>query len=151
MTNKRFSFILILVFLISMLAACQQTPTVAPTLVPEPTPVKPEAGKAAFTGTLLKENGEPHSLMTLRLGQIFRGADGEAAFMVDEASSPSTIAAQDGSFVFQNLEPGEYVLVVGSMTVKYEVISEDDSPDAKIFTAVADQVVSLGTIASVVP
>jgi uncharacterized GH25 family protein len=98
-----------------------QSPQPTPTVLPQP-----EAGKASLIGQVMK-NGKPYSNATVRLAEVFRGVDNEAAFALNEAASPSTISDGEGNYVFSNTKPGEYVIVVGSLNTNYQIDSDSNS------------------------
>jgi uncharacterized GH25 family protein len=114
---------LLLIFFIVGCSSSQATQS------PQPTPTElpqPEAGKASLIGQVIK-NGKPYSNATVRLAEIFRGADNEAAFALNEAASPSTISDEEGYYVFSNTTPGEYVIIVGSLNTNYQIDSDSNS------------------------
>ena len=72
--------------------------------------------------------GERIPAMIVRLAEVFRNEAGDAAFVLDGAQSPGTLTDVEGRFIFQNVEPREYVLIVGNVEAnEYEVIAA--SPD----------------------
>lgn len=102
----------------------QRTPDPAfdPNL-PVPTP---PADKVTITGfafsTILNEMLVEWPVF---LAEVYRNPENDGAYVFDTASSPYTLTNAGGRFIFTNLEPGEYVIVVGSIEVnRYEIIAE---------------------------
>ena len=87
----------------------------------------PEAGKAVIHGQVLSDPADHLDNTTLRLAEVYRNEDGDGAFALDEATSPSTISDENGNFVFVNIEPGEYVLFIGSLHTDFVVNTNPDS------------------------
>jgi hypothetical protein len=153
---------LILLILLPFLAQCQgQQPTVSPltTLqsplespldLPDASPAldtlsPPAAGKATAYGQAVDAvTKEPLSFISVRLAEVFRRAD-EGAFVLDEATSPGTMTDSEGRFALQNVEPNEYVVIVGDVNVSYG-IAATPSGDAQVWDLPAGQLVDLGVI-----
>jgi hypothetical protein len=84
----------------------------------------------------------------VRLADVARGAEGHGgAFILDLARSPGTTTDENGNFNIQNVDAGEYVIVVGDveLTGTYEIIEESNG-SAKIWELPADQVTDIGTL-----
>lgn len=80
------------------------------------------------------------------LAEVYRNPENDGAFVFDTASSPYTLTDAGGRFVFTNLEPGEYVIVVGSIEVnRYEIITEPNG-QAKVINVSADDLLDLSTL-----
>lgn len=121
MINKSIN-ILNLVLLIFLLTGCISNATnQGAVILPSPEP-----DKALIYGKLLSSSHEPQVGIVVRLAEVYRGASEEGTFVLDEASSPSTISEQDGHFFFYNVEPGEYVIFVGVLHAQYKIVSESD-------------------------
>lgn len=119
------NFVLILIIIV-FLVGCSSNQT---TQSSQPTPTElpqPEAGKASLSGQVTRD-GKPYSNATVRLAEVFRGADNEAAFALNEAASPSTISNGQGYYLFANVNAGEYVIVVGSLNTNYQIDSDSNS------------------------
>ena len=128
--------------LLAVLTGCQvsplietvETPGVTPGAV-DVTPVataslpagEPETGKSTVTGQVITEKTNlPLTNIVVRLAEVHRDGE-EGAFLLDTAFSPGDITDEAGYFTFENIEPGEYVLVVGNVEVYggYVIIPED--------------------------
>lgn len=105
----------------------------------------PQAGKATAHGLIFS------TLTDKAIGNIFaflapvtRQGE-EAIFILDISSSPTTEAAKDGTFVFENITSGEYVLVIGDPFGDYRIITdEEDHP--KVWNLPANQITEFNTI-----
>ncbi|MFN3331470.1 MAG: hypothetical protein ACK47M_03015 [Caldilinea sp.] len=113
----------------------------------------PEAGKAAITGRLIDlATGAPLRDQNLSLPAVLC-APGVAEedkreqcfYMVDEAFDPSALTDDEGNFIFQNIQAGEYVMLVGSLMTE-NVILKDELNRPIIWKAITDTVVALGDI-----
>ena len=104
---------------------------------------------ASVKGTIVtKYSGEPKPMgnTIIRLAQVFnRSEDDEGTFILDGANSPGAISEQDGTFVVLDIEPGDYVLVVGDVMQDHEIVLEPDGK-AKVFTAEQGKVSDFGVI-----
>lgn len=117
----------------------------------EPVIVEPSADKSMATGRVIdEESGEPIGGITIKLAEVYREG-GEGAYVLDTAFSPSTITDEEGGFVFADIEPGEYVIVVGDIYESYQVIADDSSQKAAIWEAQANQVMEIGELAVTLP
>jgi len=83
------------------------------------------------------------------LAEVVRNGE-EGAFLLDIAFSPGTYTNEDGYFVFADLEPMEYVLIIGDVYSDYEVIN-DESGKAKAWKVDAGAVVDTGSISVSIP
>lgn len=112
----------------------------------EPVPT-PQPDQATVTGYVRSEvSGERIPAMIVRLAEVYRNDAGDAAFVLDGAQSPGTLTDLEGRFIFRNVEPREYVLIVGDVEAnQYEAIAE--SPNvAKVWMAEAGQILDMGEV-----
>lgn len=107
-----------------------------------------ESGKAGLFGELINEKEIPVEGEVVRLGKVVWSEDRtSASFIIDGANSPSTISEEDGSFVFLNIDPGEYVIVVRNIDINPIVIPElPGSNTAAIYTTESDQMLDVNII-----
>lgn len=123
--------------------------SVAPTTINPvgPNIAQPEAGKAILKGRVLNLQNQPWANTGARLAEVVRNAEdpNNAAFVLSESSSPDALTNADGYFVFNNIVPGEYVLIIGDVYGKYKAILGDDLV-TRVFTPTADQILDVGDI-----
>lgn len=159
--DKKLSWIIISIIVI-FLAGCQATPSVEAEATPlasagesqvtlqapEPTPLgQPETGKATVTGQVfsLKTNA-PLGNTVVRLAEVHREGE-RGAFLLDTAFSPGDITDEQGYFIFENVEPGEFVLVVGNVEVyKGYVIIPEESGKPRVYEFEAGKIQDLGEL-----
>ena len=84
-------------------------------------------GKTTVVGRIISTRDEkPIVNVSVRLAKVYREG-GRGAYVLDEAFSPGTITDGDGQFVFTDINPAEYVVVVGDVKVKYAIVMNDES------------------------
>ena len=129
---------------ILIIAACtSNTQEVNNPLVTPPAP--PESGMATVTGRVISENtGLPLSDTIVRLAEVVR-QDEEAAYVLDVAFSPGTDSDGEGFFIFENVDPLEYVIVVGDVYEIYKVMADEDGK-AKTWISFEDQILNIGEL-----
>ncbi|GEM_PF-772986 len=129
------------------------TPTI--TSVPKtPTPIAiatPLPSKSTIVGQVVSTatiKAQPLSQTVVKLAEVVWDAEKkDGIFVVDGASSPSTITDEQGKFLFANIKPGQYVIVVGELTGINEIVAEsNDSNKAKIFTVESDKILDVKEI-----
>lgn len=139
---------LVLVLSIMSLVSCKNpletgravSPLTPPIVVPIPS-------MAAVTGQVVSAStSRPMANTTVRLARVFwneQHTDG--VYVLEGARSPSAITNDGGFFVFANLNPADYVLVVGDVFGDHVIVSNPDG-SAKIFTAEENKVTDAGQI-----
>jgi hypothetical protein len=65
--------------------------------------------------------------------------------VLDTANSPSAITRTDGSFAFINIEPGDYVIIVGDVEGVHTIIAEPGGR-ATVYTAEQGETLDVGTL-----
>lgn len=133
--------------------APQESPLATPTAAPMSVEVTPAAGKGALTGRLINlTTNAPMPKQSLSLPSVICPADvaeedkrDKCVYGVDEAFDPSTLTDDNGYFVFNDLTPGEYVMLVGNPATKYTILS-DDAKLPLVWRAEADKIVALGDL-----
>jgi hypothetical protein len=152
---------LALILLLILLAGCRASPQVETSTVPAATPTvaqavpqstqepvdSPEAGKSIVVGQIVSTSTEaPMANMGVRLAEVHRQGD-QGAFLLDTAFGPGDYTDENGYFIFENIAPGEYVLVVGNVEVYegYEIIP-DSSGRAQVYDFPADEVTDIGIV-----
>jgi len=114
----------------------------------DPPAVAPaESGKATVTGSVYSLTyNQPIVGIPVSLSEIIRDESGEGVYVYDPAFSPTTDSLPGGYFVFENVDPGEYVVVVGNVEINtYKIVAEADGLP-KIFNAAVDQITELPII-----
>lgn len=89
-----------------------------------PSPPQPQGGKATLFGRVVsRREGTPISGVAVRLAEVYR-QEGEGVFVLDDAFSPGSTTDEYGRFIIENVEPKEYVIVVGDARTQYDIISK---------------------------
>jgi len=128
------------------LAACEpESPTVRASIIPSPTPLPPPpSGKATVIGRVVSLSNQPIPQVSVWLAEVIRQGD-QGIFVLDSRSSPGAYTDERGIFVIPNVNPGEYVIVVGDPESLYEIIAES-SGKAKIWNILPDQISKIGEL-----
>ncbi|MBA3533111.1 MAG: hypothetical protein H0T73_14415 [Ardenticatenales bacterium] len=174
--SRRFLSIVLLALLIPSLVACQLGGSEPSPTTEESTPVPSETqggessasssptssgpfevtppsdtSKANLGGTLLQIiDGEPQgplNMGAIYLGTILYDENGnKQAAVMDDITSPKTGVDDQGNFVFENVEPGEYALFfwtpMGSVMLKHPETGRD-----MLFELEAGEALNVGTLA----
>jgi hypothetical protein len=158
---KSLTLALALALVLILLAGCQPAPQIETSSEPESTmevaqvtpPSTPqpstglEAGKSTVVGQVFStRTNAPMVNMGVRLAEVHRQGE-EGAFLLDTAFSPGDFTDEEGYFSFDNIEPGEYVVVVGNVEV-YEgyVIIPDSTGRPQVYDFPSDEVTDIGTL-----
>jgi len=101
----------------------------------------------SVTGRVLSSvDGKPMVNADVHLARVFT-QDGNSAFALDTAHSPSALTDQNGYFVISDVPPDDYVFVIGDPMVSYFIIPEEKDPNkARVWTVTANQVLDLSTL-----
>jgi hypothetical protein len=125
------------------------TPTPLADVTPEEraTTVPPqlESGKGAIIGIVLKEDGTyPAENVKVFLASFFWNEEKtEGVFILDPDRATSVPISDQGAFRLVNIEPGNYVLVVG-VTPEAAVVILGDRGQARVIEVNAGEVVDIG-------
>lgn len=122
----------------------------APDRVAQPTitiPV-PSSGKAVVAGRVSQSRtGEAIALTKVFLARIYYSADGSnAVYGLDVRTAPRALTTTDGRFVFVDVEPGEYLVMVGDPTFSGSVKYSDSAGKDVVLKLVPGQTINLGDI-----
>lgn len=136
------------------------TPATGVSMLPTPIPfqfptdlsaVKVDPGKAVVLGRLISTvTGQPIANTPVRMAEIFYAEEGnkdpnQGAWALDNAQSPFAYTNADGFFIFENVEPGDFVIFVGDVLDRYNVeTNENERPVPR--TAPADELSDLGDV-----
>lgn len=111
----------------------------------------PQANLATATviGTVISTSTKDAAAlvgMPVRLARVFWNEDkSDGAFVLEGATSPSALIAEDGSFTLSNVPPADYVIVVGDPMGSNVIISEADGK-ARVITLAAGEVFDIGQL-----
>ncbi len=108
----------------------------------------PQGDMSTVTGYILKNKTSPTppGTVLLALGKVIIGPDGMpmvARFDRDEA--PHTLTDINGRFVFTDVPPGQYTLIVDRISDAF-MLKHPDTGEDFIITASAGEIVDLGEI-----
>lgn len=108
---------------------------------------QPPAGKAVVAGQVKKNTDQqPLTNTQVYLAQVYRNPEQTGAvYALDMARSPGTITDDQGFFVFNDIAPNEYVVVVGRSDADNDVVREQNG-DAKVYKVEADKVLNVGSL-----
>lgn len=105
--------------------------------------------KAVVIGHVVRVSNDQRKALaktSVRLAKVqWNEQKTEGIFVLDTANSPGALTRADGSFAFANIEPGDYVIIVGDVIGVHTVISEPDGR-ARIYTAEPDRILDVGTL-----
>lgn len=105
----------------------------------------PKTDQAVIYGQILNQAGNPLQTTPVRLAEVYRGEDDQGAFALDEAFSPSTLSDENGNFIFNDLNPGEYVLFIGSINSNYMIVANEDG-SAIVYEVSSNEVLEIKPI-----
>lgn len=166
--STKYSLLLSAIILLTtqIFTACTNTPSktqsVSPLTAPNsvlPTPTSqttpdilsrnPADGTGALVGVLLLwSDGElqPVADVKLALGEILRDDNGEERMVgYDASTAPTTITGPDGRFIFQDVPPGRYGLILDIVMSSF-LLFDESSGEAMLIDIPADEVVDLGNL-----
>jgi hypothetical protein len=131
--------IFLFVWVLVVLAGCS-------TVSKNPEVPTPSEGKANISGRLISVNtGNPYEGIIVRLAQVYRNSKGEGSYALDTAVSPLATTDDAGFYTFVDLDPAEYVLVIGDPMTKYQIIS-DSNGIAKVWKAEENSILQIGEL-----
>jgi hypothetical protein len=129
-----------------LLPGCSGEPA-QPQQIARPTIPTPNAGTSVVSGQVVGSNTQaPIKDTYVYLAKVFwNAAHTQAAFAVDVSRSPVAKTDQNGFFSLTQVEPSEYVLVVGDYDGSNEAVREK-SGDARIYKTEMNKVLDIGTV-----
>lgn len=149
---RRILYALLMLVVSLELSACQAPPPtvfVSPTLAPNTfTSPVPSSDRVSITGVLLQNTNSPVSVSDaiLYLGSIHLDANGVPMLAgLDKQIAPRTRTDQSGRFVFADVPPGTYVLILDRI---HETFLLNDPTSGKDFLirSQAGQILDLGKL-----
>ena len=119
---------------------------VSATTQPQPTQ-NPEMAMVVGVVALIGGTDSKSPIETpVRLARVFWNADkSDGAFVLEGATSPSTLVGQDGTFTLNNVPPADYVMVIGDPTDNDSVIKEPGGK-AKVITLEPGKTLDVGRL-----
>jgi hypothetical protein len=88
----------------------------------------------------------PYANVPIRLAAVYlEPQTNEKLFILSGSESPGAIGDDDGYFLFDALNPGEYVMIVGDIIGYHEIIAGPDQ-QAVIYVIEEDKVLNAGVI-----
>lgn len=133
-------FFMVILITVMVITACNRELDV---LLPTP-----EIGKSALAGYLVNTKGTPLKNTIVRLAEVYRESENseEGAYILDTSFSPGTVTNENGFFSFQNIEPIEYVIVVGDVeNNNYQIIPQENGRP-KVWRAIEGQILDVGKL-----
>lgn len=113
------------------------------------TEITPSADAGVVSGILLLDSGEeaePVSSTILSLAEVLTDSQGrERAASYDRINSPATTTDEQGRFVFTNIPPGTYGLVLDTVMNSY-LLLQPGTQRAMTITVEAGEIVDLGEL-----
>ena len=139
---KRSVLLIVLILLLSIFTStgCQEQVQEPETTVP-----LPDDGFANVLGKVNTTLREDLAGIAVRLAGVYRTDSGEGVYALDIASSPFTETDENGDFLFENIEAGEYVLFFGDPITKHQIIT-DQNGEAKIWEIKPNENNDLGEV-----
>ncbi len=133
-------FILFLAVLSGCRGSKNKTSAVKATSIPSP-----EAEKATVTGKVFSTSAnKAYPKAAVWLAEVYRQG-GNGVYVLDHAFSPGVYADEQGVFVIPNVDPKDYVIVIGDPDGLYEVIP-DDTGKARVWNLAGGQVLDVGQL-----
>lgn len=140
--------LIVLQILTLILFSCKhQTPFVGRSLIASPhlSPIPTsEAGKVTVVGRVISLSNQPVSQTPVWLAEVVRQGE-KGVYVLDSRASPSAYTNEMGVFIIPNVNPGEYVIVVGNPEGLYEIIT-GPSGKARVWNILSDRVFEIGEL-----
>lgn len=122
-TMLKKALMVVLMGMLLLVLGCNPTPQVSPldspiqpaVASPEPTFEAPEpsSGKGVITGVLNIANTEqPMANVELYLGNHIGATTDTPMYSLDPSTAPKTITDENGRFIFKDVDPGFYVIII---------------------------------------
>lgn len=105
-----------------------------------PTPARPDNGKGTVVGFVFdRDTNRRMTGVRLYLADM-----SETAIMFQQNSSPSTSPDENGYFVFQNVNPGSYALIL--WTPQHAIVASQDDDSTIVVTVQPNTINDLNTL-----
>ena len=154
---KKFHVATLLLISIFLLSCSKETlnaieGVIKPTLTPLNTPTEiviEDSNTGIVTGVLLFKDGEitkPVSNVSMFLAEVLKDENGiPRVVSMNRTDSPRAATDIKGQFVFLNVPPGEFGLVL-DIVIKAYLLPEPDSDTDLIITVESDKIIDLGSL-----
>jgi hypothetical protein len=113
----------------------------------EPLDLSINESAAGITGRVVSSiSDEPLGNVEVWLAEVVWNQDRTAGnFIIDGSNSPATRTRDDGQFLFNDLEPKDYVIVVGDLYGQNVIMSNNDG-SARIYPAELGKMTDAGSL-----
>lgn len=105
----------------------------------------PKEGTANILGKIDFLNQDHSEGISVWVTKVYRTASGDGVYALDTSSNPYTLTDENGYFLFEDIEPGEYILFIGDPMTKFEIVT-DKNGEAKVWEIIANETNDLGVI-----
>ena len=144
MIPKPFMLTLGFILFLAVFTGCQgskeKTSAEKATSIPSP-----ESEKATVTGKVFSTTlNQPYPKAPVFLAEVYRNGE-DGAYVLNTTFSPSNFADEQGVFVIPNIDPKEYVIVIGNPEDKSEIIP-DDSGRARVWKTEPGKILDVGQL-----
>ncbi len=145
MRHTRWMLFLLVILVVSACSPVVTDQTSVPTKPSELQLAAPAADKATVTGQMVSLlDDQPFQTTLIRLA-VIHGEGVESIYVLNDGTSPGAYTNANGVFVFENIDPGSYAVLITDANGNYLTINETAD---KILTVegVAGKITEMGTI-----
>lgn len=149
---KRLIILLIVSFCFLIVAGCQPSATSDPTTLqtPNPTLFIPTADSttAVIHGNIISKesNGAPEAIFYLAVNSTANTKDAPAVLAFSNQNSPRAEVTNMGEFVFRNVKPGQYAMMLWFPSKEPYFVPAADGQDYWWINLKAGEVLEMGEI-----
>jgi hypothetical protein len=105
----------------------------------------PSVDKVNIVGRIISKNTNlAIADIDVWLAKVLKKGD-EVFYILDTVNSPSIMSNEHGYFQFIDIDPGEYVIVIGNPEIKYEIITNEFGK-AKVWNFNAGNIENVGDL-----
>ena len=105
----------------------------------------PESEKATVTGKVFSTTlNQPYPKVPVFLAEVYRNGE-DGAYVLNITFSPSIFADEQGVFVITNIDPREYVIIIGNPEDRYEIVP-DDSGRVRVWKTEPGKILDVGQL-----
>jgi predicted small lipoprotein YifL len=135
-----------LILIVATLSGCRGKGNKAVPVGDQSTPIPlPADQKATVTGYVFSTpDNKAYPKAPVWLAEVYRQG-GNGVYVLDHAFSPGVYADDQGVFVISDVDPKEYVIVVGNPEGNYVVIP-DDTGHARVWNVEAGKILDVGKL-----